>query len=105
MGQFSNRSQTTPERGKKISDIYTRLRLKCYLFVLNTFYVICDLLLNRLAATWNLFVKVMVNECLIVFLTIYSQNKLLSQAINGEPRPLCSLVASLRRNNQKISSR
>ena len=33
-------------------------RLVCYFFVLTHFDVICDLLLNRRTATWNLFVKI-----------------------------------------------
>ena len=32
------------------------LRLACHFFVFTTFDVLCDLLLNRPTATWNLFV-------------------------------------------------
>ena len=44
---FSNRSQRTSKCGKNI---------RTFLFLLH-FDVICDLLLNRRTATWNLFVK------------------------------------------------
>ena len=44
LGLFSNRSQKTSKCGKNISDI------------------ICDLLLNRRKATWNLFVKYVIAE-------------------------------------------
>ena len=44
---FINRSQRTSKCGKSISDF----------IVFTTFDVICDLLLNRRTATWNLFVK------------------------------------------------
>ena len=33
------------------------LRLVCHFFVLTTFWLICDLLLNRCMATWHLFAK------------------------------------------------
>ena len=48
---FSNRSQKKSKCGKSISDTFTT-----FLF-LPHFDVICDLLLNRRTATWNLFVK------------------------------------------------
>ena len=50
---FSNRSQKTSKCGKNISDT---LGYATYLF-LPHFDVICDLLMNRRTATWNLFVK------------------------------------------------
>ena len=50
---FSNRSQKTSKCGKNISDT---LGYATFLF-LPHFDVICDLLLNRCMATWNLFVK------------------------------------------------
>ena len=49
---FSNRSQKTWKCGKNISD--TRGAL---FWFLPHFDLICDLLLNRRTATWNLFVK------------------------------------------------
>ena len=50
---FSSRSQRTSKCGKNISDT-----LGCATFLfLPHFDVICDLLLNRRTATWNLFVK------------------------------------------------
>ena len=51
----SNRSQRTSKCGKNISDTLG-YRLVCHVFVLTTFDVICDLLLDRCTATWNLFV-------------------------------------------------
>ena len=50
---YSNRSQKTSKCGKNISDT---LGYATYLF-LPHFDVICDLLLNRRTAIWNLFVK------------------------------------------------
>ena len=50
---FSNRSQKTSKCGENISDT---LGYATYLF-LPHFDVICDLLLNRRTAIWNLFVK------------------------------------------------
>ena len=47
--RFSNRSQKTAKCGKNISDTLFLL--------LPHFDVICDLLLNRRTAAWNLFVK------------------------------------------------
>ena len=53
---FSNRSQRTSKRGKNISDTLSCASCATFLF-LPHFDVICDLLLNRRTATWNLFVK------------------------------------------------
>ena len=53
---FSNRSQKTPKCGKNISDTLG-YRLVCHFLLLPHFDVICDLLLKRRTATWNLFVK------------------------------------------------
>ena len=52
---FSNRSQRTSKCAKNISDTLGCASCATFLFFL---YVICDLLLNRRRATWNLFVKV-----------------------------------------------
>ena len=52
---LSNKSQRTSKRGKNISD--TLGCALCATFLLPYFDVICDLLLNRRTATWNLFVK------------------------------------------------
>ena len=53
---FSNRSQRTSKCGKNISDTLSWALCATFLF-LPHFEVICDLLLNRCTATWNLFVK------------------------------------------------
>ena len=53
---FSNRSQMTSKCGKNISDTLGCASCATFLF-LPHFDVICDLLLNRRTATWNLFVK------------------------------------------------
>ena len=53
---FSNRSQKTSKCGKNISDTLGCASCATFLFLLH-FDVICDLLLNRRTATWNLFVK------------------------------------------------
>ena len=54
---FSNRSQKTSKCGKNISDTLGYASCATFLF-LPYFDIICDLLLNRCMATWNLF------ECL-----------------------------------------
>ena len=54
--RFSNRSQKTSKCGKNISDTLGYASCATFLF-LPHFDVICDLLLNRRTATWNLFVK------------------------------------------------
>ena len=56
MRLFSNRSQRTSKCGKNISDTLGYASCATFLF-LPHFDVICDLLLNRRTATWNLFVK------------------------------------------------
>ena len=56
MHLFSNRSQRTSKCGKNISDTLGCALCATFLF-LPHFDVICDLLLNRCTATWNLFVK------------------------------------------------
>ena len=53
---LSNRSQMTSKCGKNISDTLGCASCATFLF-LPHFDVICDLLLNRRTATWNLFVK------------------------------------------------
>ena len=53
---FSNRSQKTSKCGKNISDTLGYASCATFLF-LPHFHVICDLLLNRRTATWNLFVN------------------------------------------------
>ena len=53
---FSNRSQKTSKFDKNISDTLS-YRLMCHFLFLPHFGVICDLLLNRRTATWNLFFK------------------------------------------------
>ena len=54
--RFSNSSQKTSKCGKNISDTLGYVLCATFLF-LPHFDVICDLLLNRCTATWNLFVK------------------------------------------------
>ena len=58
---FSNRSQMTSKCGKNISDTLGYASCATFLF-LPHFDVICDLLLNRRTATWNLFVNSQVLE-------------------------------------------
>ena len=52
---FSNRSQRTSKCGKNISDTLSSASCATFLF-LPHFDIICDLLLNRCMATWNLLV-------------------------------------------------
>ena len=56
VGLFSNRSQRTSKCGKNISDTLASGSCATSL-LLPYFEVICDLLLNRRTATWNLFVN------------------------------------------------
>ena len=56
---FSNRSQRMSKCGKNISDTLGCASCAPFLF-LPHFDVICDLLLNRRTATWNLFVKLII---------------------------------------------
>ena len=58
---FSNRSQRTSKCGKNISDTLSCALSANFLF-LPHFDIICDLLLNRRMATWNLFVKLMLHS-------------------------------------------
>ena len=58
---FSNRSRKTSKCGKNISDTLGYASCATYLF-LPHFDVICDLLLNRRTATWNLFVKLIFSQ-------------------------------------------
>ena len=65
---FSNRSQKTSKCGKNISD--TLGYASCATFLsLPHFDVICDLLLNRRTATWNLFVNSIL--VLLLLLTLF----------------------------------
>ena len=64
---FSNRSQKTSKCGEDISDTLACGSCATFLF-LPHFDVICDLLLNRRTATWNLFVKL---NLAIVHVAIY----------------------------------
>ena len=61
---FSNRSQRTSKCGKNISDTLGCASCATFLF-LPHFDVICDLLLNRHTATWNLFFKYI--HCKLLF--------------------------------------
>ena len=56
MHLFSNRSQRTSKCGKNISDTLSCGACATFLF-LPHFDVICDLLIYRRTATWNLFVN------------------------------------------------
>ena len=58
---ISNRSQRTSKCGRNIGDTLGCASWATFLF-LPHFDVICDLLLNRCTATWNLFVKYNVRE-------------------------------------------
>ena len=58
----SNRSQRTSKCGKNIIDTLPCTSCATFLF-LPHFDIICDLLLNRRTATWNLFVK-LCSDCL-----------------------------------------
>ena len=57
-GLYSNRSQKMSKCGKNISDICV---LGCIIST-SHFNIICDLLWNRNAATWNLFVNYRVDH-------------------------------------------
>ena len=63
---FSNGSQKTSKCGKNISDTLGYASCATYLF-LPHFDVICDLLLNRRTATWNLFVNYIITQVILAF--------------------------------------
>ena len=67
---FSNRSQRTSKCGKNTSDTLGCASCATFLF-LPHFDVICDLLLNRRTATWNLFVKY-TTVCVITVLKMWT---------------------------------
>ena len=67
MRLFSNRSQRTSKCGKNISDTLSCALCATFLF-LPHFDVMCDLLLNRRTATWNLFVKWKLFSCALMLL-------------------------------------
>ena len=83
---FSNRSQMTSKCGKNISNTLGCASCATFLF-LPHFDIICDLLLNKCTATWNLFVNYAIhtlnNKILvwsfqnILLFPSYSYNKLL----------------------------
>ena len=64
---FSNRSQRTSKCGKNISNTLGCASCTTFLF-LPRFDIICDLLLKRCTATWNLFVKYKPMKYLIILL-------------------------------------
>ena len=68
---FSNRSQRTSKCGKNISDTLGCASCATFLF-LPHFDVICDLLLKRRTATWNLFVNYMMLLLNFVFYFVVS---------------------------------
>ena len=71
MHLFSNRSQRTSKCGKNISDTLGYTSCATFLF-LPHFDVICDLLLNRCMATWNLFVNLFLfNDNIIIIIILY----------------------------------
>ena len=53
---YSTSLQMMSKCGKNMSD--AQLRFVCHFSVLATFDVICELLLNRHAKRWNLFVQI-----------------------------------------------
>ena len=61
MRLFSKRSQRTSKCGKNISDTLSCASSANFLF-LPHFDVICNLLLKRRMATWNLFDKLMLHS-------------------------------------------
>ena len=67
MHLFSNRSQRTSKCSKNISDTLSCALCATFLF-LPHFDVMCDLLLNRRTATWNLFVKWKSFSCALMLL-------------------------------------
>ena len=69
---FSNRSQRTSKCGKNISDTLGCASCATFLF-LPHFDVICDLLLNRRTATWNLFVKLLIYSAYCFYNNDYTQ--------------------------------
>ena len=71
MRLFSNRSQMTSKCGKN-KKVAHKAQLSVSLMFLPHFDIICDLLLNRCTATWNLHVFVLYNKELKKVLMIMS---------------------------------
>ena len=67
MHLFSNRSQRTSKCSTNISDTLSCASCATFLF-LPHFYIICDLLLNRRMATWNLYVNLFAITFQVVFI-------------------------------------
>ena len=88
---LSNRSQRTSKCGKNISDTLGCTSCATFLF-LPDFDVICDLLLNRCTATWDLFVKYTVHYVIgMYFLQVYACILLQYIAINIAKCMYCTL--------------
>ena len=67
---YSRSSQMMSKCGKNMSD--AQLRFVCHFSVLATFDVICELLLNRHATRWNLFVQIIgVRHAVRSWLVVY----------------------------------
>ena len=73
MHLFSNRSQRMSKCGKNISDTLGCAACATFLF-LPHFDVICDLLLDRRTATWNLFVNKILGFCYQYQVTPFCNN-------------------------------
>ena len=78
---FSNRSQRTSKCGKNISDTLGCALCATFLF-LPHFDVICDLLLNRHTATWNLFVNYIISSVMHAFWLVLTYDLLEDRRID-----------------------
>ena len=78
---FSNRSQRTSKCGKNISDTLGCASCATFLF-LPHFDVICDLLLNRRTATWNLFVNYIISSVMHAFWLVLTYDLLEDRRID-----------------------
>ena len=78
---ISNKSQRTSKCGKNISDTLGCTSCATLLF-LPHFDTICDLLLNRRTATWNLFVNYIISSVLHIFWLVLTYDLLEDKRID-----------------------
>ena len=81
MHLFSNRSQRMSKYGKNISDTLSCASCATFLF-LPHFDIICDLLLNRHTATWNLFVNYIISSVMHAFWLVLTYDLLEDRRID-----------------------
>ena len=95
MRLFSNRSQMTSKCGKN-KQVAHEAQPSVSLMFLPHFDVLCDLLLNRRTATWNLFVKYLVCQA-HGYLSLYYNKKTMHWVLKYRVFPLHHSTSSGKR--------